>query len=60
MERTGGSGERERERARGVIATLREREREREELKREGSEGGSVWRTLANINSLCKSAAQTN
>lgn len=35
---------------------------EREEVKRgrEESEGGSVWRTLANINSLCKSAAQTN
>lgn len=52
-----GEMKREGERAKGVIATLRE---EREELKREGSKGGSVWRTLANINSLCKSAAQTN
>lgn len=61
MERTRGSGEREkeRERARGVIATLRVQDRE--ELKRGGGcKEGSVWRTLANINSLCKSAAQTN
>lgn len=52
--------ERERERARGVIATLRTQDREELKREREGSKEGSVWRTLANINSLCKSAAQTN
>lgn len=56
VERTKRSGEREGESKGSNCNTKRERGTE----EREGSEGGSVWRTLANINSLCKSAAQTN
>lgn len=60
VERMEGSEERERERESKGSNCNTKRERERGTEEREGSEGGSVWRTPANINSLCKSAAQTN
>lgn len=60
--RRGGRRKVEREREkRGVIATrVQDREELRRDRERKERRRECVWRTLANINSLCKSAAQTN